>query len=48
MTAPKTFKELLINMRYFVEQGDKILSQNLPYDDEKCRLETLSDECHLS
>lgn len=48
MKQPETFKDLLYNMRYFVEQGEKILSQDLPYDDQKNRLETLSEECYIS
>ena len=47
MKQPETFAETLFNMRYFVEQGEKILAEDLPYEDEKARLIKLSQQCYL-
>ena len=47
MKPPETFKQTLYNMRQFVERGEKILAEDLPYEDEKSRLISLSQECYL-
>ena len=49
MTAPETFKDVLYNMRYFVDKGDEIMAERgLTHDEQRVRLEKLSDQCYLN
>lgn len=48
MKEPESWKEMLVNMRYFVDQAEGIVASDLTHDEQTVRLEKLSEDCYLA